>query len=274
MNKRICGLLILVLGVLLLCAACDDMLEAEKPIYEKFVNKMSIIGDATPGAWDLDLVTMMTNIGGKTYRWEGFLTTGELKFAWQKPDFLSGSWYMATTQGLAVEKDVPYDMVYVNMGLAENNWRITEAGGYRITLDLFAKTVVFEEGSGVMDTFAAIYIIGAATPGVWALENATPMVKGADDTWTWTGTLTAANASAGGGLKFICKKNAGDTLNFTSSPEFRTKVDGTTPTGGEQELAYFSTGATVNNFNFSITTAGTYTITLYPYRLRVIIATN
>ena len=258
--------------------SCDDMLDAEKPIYKYFLNNVSIIGTAVPAGWDIedyDQITMMNYLGGRAYQWEGTLAAGELKFAWQKPDFATGSWYMAGKPDLAVETDVPYEMVFVQSDVAENNWLITNAGSYRISLDLFAKTVVFSETGEVITpvgTFAAIYVIGAATPGGWALDNASPMTKGDANSWTWTGALTTNNLQ--GGLKFICKINSSDTLEYAHSPEFRPTAMGTVPTGTVQDLLYVPDGSTVNNNTFTIDTAGTYTITLHPSDKQVIFTRN
>jgi hypothetical protein len=249
---------------LMMLAACDDMLDAERPIYEKYLNQISVVGDAGPGGWDIDAVPRMIRSGGNRYTWTGYLNQGEIKFAWQKPDFLAGSWYMAASPGLEVEKNNVYSMVFVNIGEAKNNWKITEAGDYLITIDTSANTIKFEEIG-----FASIYLIGAATSAGWNLVNAVPLTKEGDGSWTWTGSLTTNNS--GGGLKFICKRETGDTLAYSSSPELRPTVTELVPTGGEQELAYFPTGDTENNFCFKITEAGTYTITLYPNRRKVII---
>jgi len=266
---RVCGAALLLCAVLLY-SACNDMLDAEKPIYEQFLNKVSIAGTATSAGWDLDNAIMMTNIGGKTYQWEGSLSAGELKFAWQKPDFLNGSWYMASKFAMPVEDDLPYDLVFVSNGLANNNWEITKAGNYRITVDLFSKTVVFSEIS--MPDFATIYIIGAATPGNWDLTSATPMTKGTDNTWTWTGNLSANNA--GGGLKFICKINTADTLAYATSPEFWPDTNNDIFSAGEHELIYAPNGGGNADQTFTVNAAGNYTITLNPVSKQVVVVRN
>ena len=267
----------LLLVAFLLFTACDDMLDVERPIYERFINRVSMAGDATDGIWDLELVTTMDHIGGRTHQLDVQLKAGELKFAWQIPDFLAGSWYMATAPGLPVEKGVPYDLVFVNRGLANNNWRITEAGSYRVTVDLFDNTVVFNEvvlSEVDVPDLAAVYIIGAATTGGWDLNLASPMTK-TGTSWVWNGTLSPAGLEAGGGLKFICKLNDTDALNYNSSPEFRPVSNGAVPTiGNEQVIVYVPDGALVNNYTFTITTAGTYTITLNPNTRRVLFTAN
>jgi hypothetical protein len=243
-------------------AACDDMLAAQKDLWEKYRGKMSIVGSAAAGGWDLDQAVVMDERGG-VFVWTGTLAEGEVKFAWQKPDFSSGTWYMARSQGERVSWDwAPgaaarvFPAVYIARGGADNNWQV-DAGDYRVTVDRAERSAAFSP------LLHEVYILGDATPGGWDLDALSDcrMIRDADGIFSWTGELTAD-----GDLKCICKKKSGDSLDFGSSPQFLAReADTPLEDGMALPVVYAaSTPEDAADFKFKTGSAGRWTITLDP----------
>ncbi len=112
-------------------------------IYHPAYDNIYMVGDATPNGWTIEDATPLVwteNTGEFVY--EGPLKTGELKFAageasWDVP------FYMATTAG---QEDLTVTSVqFVPPGGPDNKWKITEAGNYRITLDIDRLRIKFEK---------------------------------------------------------------------------------------------------------------------------------
>ena len=112
-------------------------------IYHPQYENIYMVGDATPNGWTIEDATPLVwteNTGEFVY--EGPLKTGELKFAageasWDVP------FYMSTTAG---QEDLTVTSVmFVPPGGPDNKWKITEAGNYRITLDIDKLKIKFEK---------------------------------------------------------------------------------------------------------------------------------
>ena len=112
-------------------------------IYHPAYDNIYMVGDATPNGWTIEDATPLVwteNTGEFVY--EGPLKTGELKFAageasWDVP------FYMATTAG---QEDLTVTAVqFVQPGGPDNKWKITEAGNYRIILDIDKLRIKFEK---------------------------------------------------------------------------------------------------------------------------------
>jgi len=259
---------VFVCGIALLLWACDDMLDVERPLYEKYKNRASLMGSAVPGNnWEPDNAALMDTVRSGLYRWTGTLQAGEMKVAWQKPDFNKGEWYMADQPGKLVETNLRSmhtalcPAVYVAIGEASNNWAIAQAGDYRVTLDTAAKTVEF------MRVFNAVYLVGDATPGGWEIGSATAMSRLDDGTFTWRGNLNTDGSDDQ--VKFICKVKGDDALDWTTSPQFVATVADNHFSGAEQDLVPYNPGESVADNKFTVSAAGDWTITCDPYRLKV-----
>ena len=102
-----------------------------------------MVGGATPGNWAIEKATPLTWVEGTAqFVYEGPLVVGELKFpagktSWDAPFFMP-----------VVEDCTDLTMTGVQLvqpGGVDYKWRVTEAGNYRITLDIDALTISFEK---------------------------------------------------------------------------------------------------------------------------------
>lgn len=103
-----------------------------------------LVGDATPNGWDIGNATPMVPNPSNPYvfTYTGALKEGELKFPLQK-DF-TGDFYMPVTPN---EDVTSTEMKFVPGGNPDNKWKIsvTQAGNYKITIDVLHETISFEK---------------------------------------------------------------------------------------------------------------------------------
>lgn len=164
-----------------------------------------MVGDATPGGWSMDEATAFTRseTNGYLFTWEGELVAGAMK-ACLSPDptfscpFLRPSSPDVEISGKGVAAG---DFVYT-VG-PDNQWRITEAGKYRITFDLEHYTIEVslldgtDPGKEPLES-ATLYMIGDATPGGWSMDDATAFTADSSNphVFTWQGTLKQGDMKA------------------------------------------------------------------------------
>lgn len=173
-------------------------------------------------------------------------STDEFKIA-TKPDFDLGVVFLRPETD---QQGVGTDLPVVKWSESENKndykWRINK-GTYKIRLDLRTNKITIAP----FTPFAAIYLVGDATPNGWDIAAATPMVNG--DTphrFTWSGTLKA------GELKFSCDKQAD-----WNGAWFLASQNGRIPSGQTEQMIFSKSGSNPDN-KWKVTTPGTYSITL------------
>ena len=110
-------------------------------IYHPEYESIFMVGDATPGGWEIADATPLEWIENSAqFVYEGPLKVGELKFAageasWDVP------FYMATVAGQ--ENLSVTGMQFVEPGGVDYKWKITDAGNYKITLDIDKLSIKF-----------------------------------------------------------------------------------------------------------------------------------
>ena len=110
-------------------------------IYHPEYESIFMVGDASPNGWEIADATPLTWIENTAqFVYEGPLKVGELKFAagaasWDVP------FYMATEAG---QEDLSRTgMQLVQPGGVDYKWKVTEAGNYKITLDIDKLSIKF-----------------------------------------------------------------------------------------------------------------------------------
>ena len=110
-------------------------------IYHPVYESIFMVGDASPGGWEIADATPLTWIENSAqFVYEGPLKVGELKFAageasWDVP------FYMANEAG---QEDLSRTgMQLVQPGGVDYKWKVTEAGNYKITLDIDKLSIRF-----------------------------------------------------------------------------------------------------------------------------------
>lgn len=175
--------------------------EEEKHLY--------MVGDATPGGWDSNLATELTedeNNAGR-YSWQGALNAGELKFITELGSFLPCYVRDENDPGKMVfrenEEDCP-----------DYKWEITSAGNYHIELDINNLTISITL-LGETGKYEHIWMIGDATPGGWSWDKVTEMAKNPDNPneFSYDGYLSA------GEIKFPLEINHDWSGQFILAPE-------------------------------------------------------
>ncbi len=123
------------------CEKTKDITVYNIPEYEN----LYLVGNATPAGWDIDNPTPMIVDPNDpfTFTWAGPLTVGEFKIPTTK-----GNWgcdfFMPVTDG---ETDLSKTTIQlVKGGNPDKKWKITEAGNYKITINILDPgpyTIVF-----------------------------------------------------------------------------------------------------------------------------------
>jgi hypothetical protein len=102
-----------------------------------------IVGDATPAGWDIDKPTPMVQTADNLYE---FTYTGELKAGLFKVPTATGNWncdyFMPPTNGEGITAT---KVTVIKGGQPDNQWKITEAGNYKITINQLFETIKFEK---------------------------------------------------------------------------------------------------------------------------------
>ena len=164
-----------------------------------------MIGDATPNGWSLDDAQMFTRDDSNKYLWSwtGTLVSGTFKCGVEKSfdaKFIRPASADVTVSSAGVSAN---SFVYTKS--PDDQWKVTEAGDYTITLDLEKWTIDVKPAKAGDDEYDpnalktdALYLIGDATPGGWSMDNLTALTRSADNkyVWTWEGKLKAGEMKA------------------------------------------------------------------------------
>ena len=218
-----------------------DLLDMEVTVEDIMTQTLYLIGDATPGGWDLSSLTEMEMTGKGQFTWTGTLMAGGegFKFVTTR-NFWPG--YVK-----AVESPDDMTLRYSETELPgdeDRKFQVDKNATYRVDVDLLALTVsVTEEGAAV---FSTLYMIGDATDGGWELGDATQMENTSGNVYTWSGNLNK------GSLRFVVTNTAFYPGYWKASDDPE-----------DMTLRYSETGLSGDDDrSFSIDEAGVYTVTV------------
>jgi len=106
-----------------------------------------MIGDATPGGWSMDNASEFTKSADSKYvfTWEGELVPGTMKACTERDGTFSCPFLRPASNGVEISSAGVAAPEFVYTTNPDDQWRITEAGTYRITFDLEKWTVKAEK---------------------------------------------------------------------------------------------------------------------------------
>lgn len=148
--------------------------------YAPVTDELYLVGDATPGGWDITNATAMTasssEVGVFTY--QGTLSPGKFKFAVSQEDCWCQDFYTKDPTDSTV-------LVYNEGGSGEDlQWTIIDGGQYLIEVDLIERT--FDIEAVEAPTFSALWIVGDATPSGWNIDSPEEMIQSTEDPFIFT----------------------------------------------------------------------------------------
>ena len=206
--------------------------------------RLYLIGDATPGGWNLNEAALMLTVSDGVYEWVGDLSAGELKFL-ETPNWMPS--YGPVTNGGTLASGV---MVKRVEELQENdNKYMVSAGRYSLRIDLTGENpqLTVEDGTGMENKGftshypVAVYPIGDATAAGWSLDNATELTETAFNSGIYQGQI-ALNS---GELKFLHQRDWGKAYGASAA---------NTPITDEGEFDIIITYDS-NDFKFAVSLA-------------------
>lgn len=206
--------------------------------------RLYLIGDATPGGWDLNAAALMQTVSDGVYEWVGDLSNGELKFL-ETPNWMPS--YGPATNGDALATGV---LVKREQELAENDNKYNVAAGrYSLRIDLTGENpqLTVEDGTGMDDKGfssyypVAIYPIGTATAAGWTPANAIEL----EETDFNSGIYQGQIALNSGELKFLHQRDWGKAYGASAA---------NTPITDEGEFDIIITDDS-NDFKFAVSLA-------------------
>lgn len=108
---------------------------------------VSMVGDATPGGWDLGQKTVLTRTEIIKFEWNGELKVGELKFCCgENPGYGVGDWFMPEvdqTEFTDVD-ETQIQLINAETGI-DKKWKVTEDGVYNISLNQYTGTLTIKK---------------------------------------------------------------------------------------------------------------------------------
>lgn len=195
--------------------------------------KLLIIGDATWGGWSLDNASVMntTTENPDIFTYSGYLKADkEFKFlteaAWDKPEYRNGG-------------DSPYILGEgtLRRGGNDDKFKVALDGNYDIVCDLRNLKVSVTRSAYQEKPILhnRLYAVGDATPGGWALSQATPLDQDPSNPFLFSGKVKlnptgsfkiGVNPYGDYGQKFFYR-NADDNsgVNLDSAGDLQWKVN-------------------------------------------------
>lgn len=215
--------------------------------------RLYLIGDATPGGWNIEQATLMTMDAENkdVFTWEGKLLKKDFRFICQNT---SGSWWPGYVKDSDNEGKAKY-FATEPAGEDDIKFMIDAPGIYRITINTSTLDVVIDP-IDVEDPEPELYLIGDATTGGWNVPQATKMnyIESAQS-FEWEGTLKS------GEFRFVCQNISG---MFWPGYVKDQDIDG--------KAIYFATEpAGDNDVKFTISEVGEYYVSLNTKTFEVVI---
>lgn len=206
--------------------------------------RLYLIGDATPGGWDLNAAALMQTVSDGVYEWVGDLSNGELKFL-ETPNWMPS--YGPAVNGDALASGTLTKRVE-ELQENDNKYMVT-AGRYSLRIDLTGENpqLTVEDGTGMDDKGfsshypVAVYPIGTATAAGWTPANAIELEESGFNSGIYQGQI-ALNS---GELKFLHQRDWGKAYGASAA---------NTPITDEGEFDIIITDDS-NDFKFAVSLA-------------------
>ncbi|RUT79016.1 SusF/SusE family outer membrane protein [Ancylomarina longa] len=217
-------------------------------------DELWIVGDATPNGWNIDNPNKMVQdpTDSFIFTYNEYLNAGEFKFPTSTGDW-GTDFYMPLTNYPDLSETT---VQLVSGGDPDYKWKITDAGPYKIQLNLRDLSISIK----AFEPYTMLWMVGDATPAGWDIDNPTEMVPDSNDpnVFTYTGPLTA------GEFKF--PTSTGDW-----GADFFMPVENH-PELSDTRMKFISGGSP--DSKWEITSAGNYTITINQFYETISIVKN
>lgn len=205
--------------------------------------RLYLIGDATPGGWNIEQATLMTMDAENkdVFTWEGTLLKNGFRFICQNT---SGTWWPGYVKDSDNEGKAKY-FATEPAGEDDVKFMINAPGVYRVTINTSTLDVVIDP-IDVEEPEPELYLIGGATTGGWDVPQATKMnyIESAQ-AFEWEGELK------NGEFRFVCQNISGMFW-----PGYAKDAN------DDNKMVYFETTPSLEqDKSFDIDKPGTYKIT-------------
>ncbi len=122
--------------------------------YKPVTSTLYIIGSATSTGWDANTAQGLTRTDNGIFTWEGNLQVGTFKFITTRGQFLPSYNRDSTTGGLVYRS---------SDSEADNQFEITEAHYYKVSVNLLAGTITVEQAEGAQPLYDQLFFVGDMT---------------------------------------------------------------------------------------------------------------
>lgn len=191
-------------------------------------NELWIVGSAVPKGWDIDNADAMIQdpTDPFVFTYNAQLVAGEMKIATAK------DWGAPFYRPIAADQPITETDIKLSAGDPDYKWNITEAGPYKITLNLRESTIDIAP----FTPYENLWIVGDATPAGWNINEPVAMTRESEYIFKWTGQLNAGEfkfpiATGDWGTGFFMPYNADEsiastliTFRPTGSPDTKFRV--------------------------------------------------
>ena len=211
-------------------------------------SKLWIVGDATPNGLNINTPNQMYQdlFNPFIFRYNAILSAGEFKIPTS-----TGNWNCDYYRPLTNDPPITITTATFVSGSTnppDNKWKISNAGAYKISLNLMNNTININP----FTPYKSLWIVGDATPNGWNINSPTILtpVPGDSYTFTYTGPLTVGEF-----------KIPTTTGNWGCS-YFRPEINHPAITDTNAPFVASGSGmADTNDFKWYISVAGNYVIT-------------
>lgn len=184
-------------------------------------DRLLIVGEAVWGGWSIDNSIVMLN---STENPDVFKATVNLKANGTFKFLTTTEWgnleYRAGDNDVTLTADVASDLVSSEENSNDKQFKVSETANYDIVCDLAAKTIIVNKAAYQDDEIkhTALWLVGSATTGGWALGNGTMILPSDDNPMVFRGTVDllagemkiAVNNQTGFGQTFYLRDAAND----------------------------------------------------------------
>ena len=198
------------------------MLLAASTLTVQAAERLLIVGDGVWGGWSIDNSIVMMNDAAQP---DVFTATVSLKANSDFKFLTETEWgkleYRAGDAGVTLSDGVSAALVSSDDNSNDNKFQVGETANYSIVCDLAAKTVTVTKAAYQDDEIkhTALWLVGSATTGGWALGKATMILPSDDNPMVFRGTVDllegemkiAVNKYTGYGQTFYQRDAADDT---------------------------------------------------------------
>ena len=240
--------------ILLLCAAFSVQLRAEEVFTAG--NRVYIQGKAANADWGLTsaLVKPMTYAGNGVYTWTGDLAVNTFRFLCEL-DETGKNWNLMSWEAEANDTEVSSGHIYkvkYQQHSADYNFKVTEAGKYRLILDTQQYKLIVQKAD---DT--KIYAFGNAFKG-WNAGDGTEIIESEGFKYTYKAKLEA-DTYFRFSLTNTIDKNSNICSAYAADNGVAVNTSGVGVTDSRSDRFYYYSN---DEGNWHVTEAGYYTLTL------------